>query len=818
MSDNTVEVKFGADASQLKSESDRAALAIENAIKNMSKSFDGISSVIDKFKDKFAALTAVIAGGALFKSAINETIQYAGEVRGLMNAFGIGSDKASELAVSLKLVGISTEEYIGIAMKFDRQLKNNEGGLNRLGVTTRDANGSLLSQQELLKNAVATMMEYKAGTDRNAFALANFGRSAEEAFKLLKLNNDVQERAAKLAKDLGLVLGSEALDGVKKYKQEMAAVGLVMGAFEERVGDAVMPALTKLAQGFVQIGTSVIPVFKVAFEMLGETFSVIAELIETLWEVTSDVFNSIGDLIISIVGGSVKSNMELFENILKVVHVAVLGFKGGLILAFEVMGAAIQIFISGLKQFAGIAIAAFKLDWGGIKAAWNQGAAETEKILTDSQNRILKKTSENAQKINDVIMSGIGGSKKDDVANPKQGTKEYRGQDKKEKQDKSMMPAWEAALSEQKAAYMRMHDMYEMSLVDEKKYWDTLLAILDKGDKEYGAVKKKSAEMELQILKKKASEGKAIAQEEIDSWKSAALDGVAFEQQAAQQRFDLGLMTNEVLIQQERQFENERFEINRKALEERVVLMQKDPNKNPVEYKKIKDQIAEIERKHVMDQQKLSNKSALDSAQKYQTMFSSIQNGFAGVIKQFLQGTLSIKGLFQGMVNAVVSSVTEMLAQIAAKFLVSSVMERVMGKVTALSQIGANAAVAGSAAFASTAAIPIIGPGLAPGAAAAAYASTLSFGTAIPAAAQGFDIPSGINPMTQLHEKEMVLPAKHADVIRNIADSGASGGGDVHMHVHTQSTQDFQNFMKKNSHALAPALRQMARNFTPSRA
>ena len=48
-------------------------------------------------------------------------------------------------------------------------------------------------------------------------------------------------------------------------------------------------------------------------------------------------------------------------------------------------------------------------------------------------------------------------------------------------------------------------------------------------------------------------------------------------------------------------------------------------------------------------------------------------------------------------------------------------------------------------------------------------------------AAQGYDIPSGVNPVTQLHQREMVLPAKHADVIRDMADGG--GGkreGDTH--------------------------------------
>jgi len=40
----------------------------------------------------------------------------------------------------------------------------------------------------------------------------------------------------------------------------------------------------------------------------------------------------------------------------------------------------------------------------------------------------------------------------------------------------------------------------------------------------------------------------------------------------------------------------------------------------------------------------------------------------------------------------------------------------------------------------------------------------------------GYDIPSGTNPVTQLHEREMVLPKEQADVIRGLASNGGSGG------------------------------------------
>lgn len=58
------------------------------------------------------------------------------------------------------------------------------------------------------------------------------------------------------------------------------------------------------------------------------------------------------------------------------------------------------------------------------------------------------------------------------------------------------------------------------------------------------------------------------------------------------------------------------------------------------------------------------------------------------------------------------------------------------------------------------------------------------FGGASVSAAGGYDVPAGENPVTQLHEKEMVLPAQYADVIRGLAgNGGTAGSGGIHIHT-----------------------------------
>ena len=94
------------------------------------------------------------------------------------------------------------------------------------------------------------------------------------------------------------------------------------------------------------------------------------------------------------------------------------------------------------------------------------------------------------------------------------------------------------------------------------------------------------------------------------------------------------------------------------------------------------------------------------------------------------------------------------------------------GEATAV--VGANAAEAASGAAASQSSIPYIGWALAAAAFASVFAMVMGAKSSIKSAAGGFDIPSGLNPVTQLHAEEMVLPA---DIANPLRDSLSGGGG-----------------------------------------
>jgi len=142
----------------------------------------------------------------------------------------------------------------------------------------------------------------------------------------------------------------------------------------------------------------------------------------------------------------------------------------------------------------------------------------------------------------------------------------------------------------------------------------------------------------------------------------------------------------------------------------------------------------------------------------------------------------------------------------------------------ALKQITADAAKAAAGAYSAVAAIPIVGPFLAPEAAAAAFAGVMAF-EGLASAAGGFDIPHGLNPITQLHQNEMVLPATIAQPLRGFlreyqqgAGLGGGRGGDTHISfthaptVTARSPDDIVAQLDANKLAFAKLLNRMARD------
>ena len=826
--DKDVVVKFGADSAGLESAMIKTAQSIEAAVGKMEAAMgnlavttkaetaaveasimtmgDAVKAVGTTIEGVMAGVQSammILAGGAIFSETVKAFQNETAEAKQLMNAFGLTAEKASELNVQLKLVGLSAEAYTGMALKMDRQLKQNEAGLNDMGIKTRDVNGNYLTQQELMQNGIQALMQYEQGTDRNAASMAIFGRNAQDAMKLLKLNAETQEMAADMAKKFGLVLNGEAMQGAKEYAMQMNATKIVVEGFMAKIGESLLPALIGLGQAFVQIGQSIMPPLIAAFTNCGTIFKAVGDIFVAVVDGIKEILAELGEMVIEIFGVVLPKNFDAAKFDIQLVETAVLGLKTTFLVVIDTV---VMLAEKAINAFSSIYKGAVALlNFQSPIAASQEGMAKLDKINEEYTATMMGRAHDLRKAYTEIWNPAA----KDDDAPGKQGHKHFTGNDGtdsgKSGKDSSYVPQWEAQLEGIKAQYMEENNLRELSKEAEVQFWQSALDQTNLTEAEITDIKRKMSKLRIEILKEQRKEEQGLAQESIKFEQSMAMESLKQDEEQAKLKYNLGQISFKDYQSQLQDFENKKYAIEEDALNKELELDKKSPN-NAVKVQQDLDKALIAEKQHYTASQKITADTLTEQQRKWQDLFKSIGDGMGKAISGFIVGTQSLQSALQGIFSSIQQSFANLIGTMISGFLQEQAMS-LLGIGQKQKEVPVTAASAGGKAAESVAGVPFAGPELA----AAAYASTFAMIMGgLHSAAGGFDIPAGVNPLTQLHSAEMVLPAPIANKVRNMADGG---GGGVTVHIHATDAQSVARLFSKNGPALADALKQQIRNF-----
>lgn len=415
------------------------------------------------------------------------------------------------------------------------------------------------------------------------------------------------------------------------------------------------------------------------------------------------------------------------------------------------------------------------------------------------------------------------------------------------------MNAWEAEIKAQKLAHNEMRiaaqTHADWNLANERDYWAKKLALVDTNSKTGIKIREKIVELEKQLAKQ-TTEYKLL---QVAEWEKADKFRLDMEVEAADQALAMGKISQLQRLDAEIEFENQRYQIAFDALQERIALAEQDPTYSETAIAKMQQQAQELSQQHELKQAKNGGKREQQRRKDAPSMMEMLEDGGKNVWQsaqqnmseafnamlnrtqsfgQAMQGFFKSTGqaFIQEMVTKPLAGLMQRLVQESAIYKMiygtKDTLETASAAKTVATKtgetgtiVGANAVQAASGAAASQSHIPIVGPMLAMAAMAAMMAavnglmggmggggSSTTTTTRIPSAAGGWDIPAGINPLTQLHENEMVLPAEHAQTIRDMAGGGGNSGGET---VIINATGG--DFIHKKD--LAKLLKQMNRDF-----
>lgn len=451
------------------------------------------------------------------------------------------------------------------------------------------------------------------------------------------------------------------------------------------------------------------------------------------------------------------------------------------------------------------------------------------------------------------VPSGGGGGGGGGGSGRKGGGRKGRGGGGHAGTAKDPMQAWEEEIKAQKLAHREMQrdtlNHQEWDLAREAAYWRAKLATVDAGSKTGLKLREKILTLEDQ-LSKQSTEAKI---NQVAAWEKLDKHKLDMEKDAADQALAAGRISQLERLDLEIEFENRRYQIAYDALQERIALAEQDPTYSQSAIDKLKQQMAELGQGHEREQTKNQGKRENQRREDAPNVMEMLQDGgknvweeaqqqmgqaFSAMLSRAQSFRQAMGGVFSAIRQTFVQEmVSKPLAALVGRFAKEGAMWLANGtrqiaaqtatsaavtgikKVETTENVGMNAIQAAAEAFKAMAGIPYVGPILAVGAAAAAMAavyglmsgmggggsSTSTTTTRIPSAAGGWDIPAGINPLTQLHENEMVLPAEHAQTIREMA--GQSGGDNSTIIINTTGG----DFVHKKD--IAKLLKQMNRDF-----
>lgn len=788
--DNKAQIVLDGDVSPFRQKLREATADLKKFGADGETAFTRMTGPLGALHSKFLAIGALLAGGKVFGDAVRESQKLTGEANMLAKTFAISTTEASYLNVALGDIYSSADDFTGAATHLSRQMRTNESDLTAMGVKTREANGEYRNMKDIMFSALDVLRGYKEGTDRNLAAQAMFGRGAADVTKLLKLQAPVMEEARKKAESLGLVIGVQNVEASKEYKAAMNDVGDIMTALQKVIGDAVMPVLTQMGSWFAEVGPAAVVVFK----------GLIGGLISLFWG-------------------------------LKFVGEAAWNF-----IAYE-----IEITTVKVLRFADAAMHAMKFDFDGARAAWDRGTQQIEDIAAKRLKNVMdsaEKTREKLFNLFDTPDASPGEKPKgNDYVDPsaKAGAKDSG----KEKAEASFMHAYETRLAAVKNAYEAENLLREYSKEQELAYWRLLRDNLELTAKDRLAIDKKTATLELEIRRKAAKDQHELDGVMIDHRRADALAQIAYEEQVANQARDNGELTKRQLLVFEEDFARRRFEIEYQAAMDRLELLKTDPTNTPAALQQVKEQMLEIERQYQLKRSELQQTKKKED-NKLGAVWEDAGNAFGAMANNLLTRATTLRqqlaGVFQGIYQSFitnlvskplgewVASQARMLAVKMGFLTASEGADKAAAAITVATKgeetgvvVAGNAAQAGSEAAKATAGIPVIGPAMAMASMAAIFAAVMAL-TSKKSARGGYDIPKGLNPMTQLHEEEMVLPQKYANVIRGFATDGVGGagaGGDTHhhhYHIQAWDSRDVGRFLQENKRHVAGAVKSASRD------
>lgn len=244
--------------------------------------------------------TAIKKAGKAMKDTVVDAAEYADEINTLSKQTGLSTDTLQEFKYMSGLIDVDLSTITGSLSKLTRNMNTARKGtgdaataFKNLGVNITNADGSLRDNEEVFGEVLDKLGLMTNETERDAAAMAIFGKSAQDLNPLILAGSEAIAQYAQEAQNVGYVLDEDALGSLNSVNDSFDRMKGVIDGAKNQLAQALAPTIEDIAGKMQEWVASV------DWDAVGEKIKTIAEDIKSFFDFLSEN----GDTIIAIIAG-----------------------------------------------------------------------------------------------------------------------------------------------------------------------------------------------------------------------------------------------------------------------------------------------------------------------------------------------------------------------------------------------------------------------------------------------------------------------------------------------------------------------------------
>lgn len=248
----------------------------------ISKATESLSKGMGKLADKTSKLSGISSMALLSIGSMAVAAgRSADDINTLAKVTGLSTEMIQKFSYASDIIDVDLNTLTKSMAKLTKNMETAKKGtgdvssaFKKLGVSITDNKGALRNNQDVFNDVIKALGKIENETQRDAYAMQIFGKSAQDLNPLILGGADALEELGKEAEDAGLILSQDTLDAANEFNDSIDKLkAKTLGSFS-KVGSEIAKDLIPIMEDVAKTAEDIL---KWINKLSPETKSLIAK-------------------------------------------------------------------------------------------------------------------------------------------------------------------------------------------------------------------------------------------------------------------------------------------------------------------------------------------------------------------------------------------------------------------------------------------------------------------------------------------------------------------------------------------------------------